>query len=339
MNKSLESIFDFLRNHTVEEIARFDIKDVWLEEIKEHTEKKMKQYISSTYEIGNLTPLKKMCCYKISAETLGIDCDVSLFSMVIFRLGFPISGMDLKLQSNTSYKYELTGLDFTCVGDTMNSYATVTRNYIRSNYKNNSIYALDGKHFKLEYSNVSKNNPFEAVILDHYEDIDPILPKYIKEFLEVVHTIGNMIPIPKGCFNAPRNQKTHDYWDITLDGMYKENFKDIIGVTPNSKISKEENIVLCQRWFSNYKNWQDFVEKTFMSPFLTNDLKPILFCTKEMGKNRRLVPIKEEYEKFYQIVTNAIIRRGHLIARKVKNIVTSYSNEALIELYFKDVEF
>lgn len=341
MNKNIECVFDFIRSHTIEEIAHFDIKNLWETEMIEYTTKKMKNEVSKKYEIGEITPLKKICCYKIAANELGIDCDTSLFTMVIFRLLFPISGTHLERQPYQDQKYQLTGLNFTCIGDTMNSYATATRNYIKTHYQNKAIYSPDRKgYLKWEYQNVSRINYWEAAILDHYRGIEKILPSYINSFLKLIHTIGNMIPVPINCFNVPRNQKTNDYWDITLEGMYQNNFEKIIGPSTRSRWSRKENVENCQIWFSNYNSWKDFVEKTFMQSFVDQDLKPIELCKKKKNRHSKRIPTDEvEYEKFYTNVTNMILKRGIQMASLLKDLVENTTNEQLIKHYFKDIDF
>lgn len=342
MNHDLEAILNFFRTHTEEEIARFDIKDLWEKEIVDETVKKMKQEVSSYYKIGNMTPLKKMCCYKIAADALGIDCDVSLFSVVIYRLLFPVSGTYIEPQKRTrNEKYQLTGLDFICVGDTMNSYATVTRNYIRSHYQNETMYMPNRKgHLKWEYRNVSYQNPFEVAILDHYKDIERLLPNYIKDFLEVVHTIGNILPVPKDCFNVPRNKFTNDYWDITLEGIYQNKFEKIIGPSTRARWSRKENVEASRKWFQNYGNWRAFVEKTYMQDFVDENLVPILLCKKKKNRHSVWIPTDEiEYENFYTNVKAMISKRGKFLASKLKEIVSHNTNEEIIEQYFKDSYF
>lgn len=328
-NRDLESIFNFIREHSVEDIAFFDIKDLWEEELVEITENKMKEYISKDYTVGELTPLKKMCCYKIGAGDLEIDCDASLFTMVIFRLVFPVSGTHLECQKeyNVNHqKYQLTGLNFICVGDTMNSYARTTRKYMRENYQNLPIYEEDGKYILQKYRNVS-SNAWEVIILDYYNEIEKKFPVYINEFLKVVHTIGNMLPVPIGSFNVPRNVKTGDYWDKTLKGIKDEEhqFENIIGPLRSPFIPAIENIKKCREWFSNYGSWNNFVEGTFMESFLENGKPKILWEN-------------NDYQHFYETVTSSIIKRSEEIIKKTKVIVDKYNNKELLEIYFKGVD-
>lgn len=314
-NKDFSSIMNFIETKSVNEIRDFDIRTLWKEELLDYTVKKMKKYIRKDYEIGEITPLKLLCCYKIANNPLGVDCDVSLFSTAVYALAYDVSGNIIELQPGSENKYELRGQGFICAGDTMNSYATVTREYI------SNIYELNEEK-KEKYKKVSSKNVWEVCILDNYETIEPLLPNYMKKFFAYCHTIGNMIPVPYKYFNAPRYAKTDDYWDLTLLGIYYNRFETIIGATPNIINSQEENIKNCQEWYKKYKEeWPMFVKKTYMAPFLNKDLSPQNLCEKGIGKRKRLVPINEkEYESFYTKVTAAIIERGESIATYLKEL-------------------
>lgn len=312
IKKDIESILDFLRNKTEEQIMSYDIKDLFIDDMKEDTINKMREKANiKNYELGEMTPLKKICCYKISANDLKIDCDVSLFSIIIYALAFDIKGK-VKKQYSSDKKYLIYDKrdEITYAGDTMNSYATTTRKYFRENCYMNG-------YLKYKYYNLSQKNYWEACILDNYDDIELLIPDYIKRFLVVYHTIGNMIPIPYKYFNVPRARKTNDYWDKTLKGIFENDFENII--------EGQENIIICKEWYQKkyHTNWEEFVKKTYMSPFVQNG-EPIKLWYDNSNK----------YEKFYDTVTKAIIERGKMIAQKLKLILNEKTNEEIMKEYF-----
>lgn len=138
-----------------------------------------------------------------------------------------------------------------------------------------------------------------------------------ESFLNVAYTIGNFIPVPKGC-NGPRGTgPTEDYWDLALYSIYQW-YRD------NERLMKEsmewpKNEALChllgtkidlyQNWLAAFGSWDRFVIANFMQDFVNpagaTD-KGIFGCPKELWGghfNGKVLPT--EYKHFEEFFSRA----------------------------------
>ncbi|WP_459480627.1 hypothetical protein [Clostridium saccharoperbutylacetonicum] len=254
------------------------------------------------------------------------DYDVSLRNILIY--GIVYGNIDkegllltLPIKKYEKYKYEITIGDFVYRGDTMNSLNTVLGNFfscfdesVPSGRIKRSIYLLENS----KYYN-SK------------------LPDYVNNYLSVYNSIGNMFMAPKE-FNSPRYNKTSDYWDLTLLGLYnwfsnndRESNVGLIDIIGKSKYfpDEEKNIDKCKKWLSSiYKDeknnlcWNKFIERNFLRNFVDECGVPIELWNNHFigAKKGRKSPQNEgEFKAFFENTYNSILERGKTIADKLIN--------------------
>lgn len=339
---SVKAILEKLQDQSLEDILHYDIKDEWLTEILTSANKKMKKIDPKLYiEQQNITPLQKMCCYRLSSTK--VDCDVSLLSIVIYSLTHGLSTQIIQAQEPNSQKFCLTGDDVEYIGDTMNSCKTTLIEYIR-------LYGDDKMDPRVLKINPTGRNcgkfmttdtylTWEACILAHHEHFAKRLPTSAHTFIQLTHTIGNFIPVPPN-FNMTRASKTNDYWDLTLRGIHDwfkcgdidsdDGIRNIIG-SAHAYEDAEENWCICKKWLSTYSDWDDFVIKTFMQDFVEIGNGEKLFGPpKELWKGHfddsRLPKDEHEFEQFFTNASAWILARGRRIALAVKNELSNGVN-------------
>lgn len=93
--------------------------------------------------------------------------------------------------------------------------------------------------------------------------------KEARKFLQFSYSIGNFIPEPSD-FNCYRPQKTKDYWDLTLNGVWRwytgsEHLRSIIS-------GSDGVIERCRQWLERFgaggDGWDSFVEQNYMQDFV-----------------------------------------------------------------------
>lgn len=275
------------------------------------------------------------------STTFKFDEDVSLVSMFVYCRTIFKNYNEIKLLRQTGdgyYKYEVKIEDkkITFRGDTMNSWKTTLNEF-------GKLYG--SKYLEDEY--VKNSLPWIECFgqIENYQE-GKQLPTYITDFLEVVYTIGNFIPVPfigKNSFNQKRGNMLSDYWDLALLLIYKwyqspdeDNLKDFY---LQRLVCDQEEIDLCRNWLDIFGDWNNFVEQNYMQPFVKE-----IEC--EEGKqygvplelwdghfNGGISPIKDEnyrehnkesddwqFEQFFVNARIRILRRGELIANAlIKN--------------------
>ena len=259
------------------------------------------------------------------AKLFQFDEDVSLISMYVYcRTFFKNYKMIelLRQYGKKYYKYEIKlehkGESIIYRGDTMNSWATTLEEFF--------------KQYWDEY--FDKDFPGKGDLLWEYlskAELKKPLPLYITEFLESVYTIGNFIPVPNG-FNVARFRSTKDYWDLTLMLIYKwyhssakEDECHLKDFYLQRLVCKQENISQCKKWLNLFGNWNAFVKRNYMQPFVKKVGKG------EYGEPLRLWdgdfdgkiwPCEEwQFEQFFVNARIRILRRAELIAKDlIKNI-------------------
>lgn len=153
--------------------------------------------------------------------------------------------------------------DFTCkkesfiYGDTMNSANTIFNKFARLSPYGNSV----------------PDKGILGVISLYYADTD--FKKYLDKskelvnFINVYHTIGNYIPVPKGV-NVWKANTFNDCFDLFLAYIYNYyNASEILNRNENSNISLKGTVFKnIKGWLDEFGSWDDFVEKNYLSPFV-----------------------------------------------------------------------
>lgn len=98
------------------------------------------------------------------------------------------------------------------------------------------------------------------------------LKKYLErigafKLIEVYHTLGNFIIIPKG-WNKCRYSSLKDYWDLTLLCIYNYYFKIEDEKYCIEKISGKKNIKRYKDYLDTFNTWETFIKVNFLESFV-----------------------------------------------------------------------
>ena len=364
LTKKIEWVKKELGDKTVQELAEFDVKKgqdgedgaPYYKTYLDQTTASMGALFKKT-EWGKLTPWEKLCCYKISGST-GVDCDASLRSTVIYQLAFGYGETyEVKrYKSKGEYRLEAQPQSNGLIlrGDTMNSYAKTVREYIRKIWLPEHEKEMlgekiittteNGWEVSKKYQKISKDNYWDAAILDNYayfenkEDKDALTKTAAYEFFRIYHTVGNFLPAPpafqdRGSMQLP----SHDYWDLALMCIYnyfcKVNDPKYKKYTLEWLIKKEEAVSSCRAWLDSFGSgqggWDCFVERNFLQDFVNRDGEPY-GPPKELWKGHFTNGTRPNDHSF--INTSAwIAERGERIARAVKAALAAEKSAAARE--------
>lgn len=328
------AILDELSQMSKEDMVNYDVKedckhfyyDTAVEELR---------YLDKPIRLqpyDELSPLQKMCVYRIS--TVDYDADASLRSNIIYALVFSkienVKKLNRKVQEpyfwfETKRETETEERTLLYRGDTMNSFATTVNELIGGN-------------------NVATK------VLENYDSHSENISEDGQNFIRLVHTMGNFIPVVRS-FNVGRSTLTQDYWDLTLERIYEyysakteteqtEALENILGKSQR-KITQKK-ITDAKLWLGVFDSWEDFVERNYLQPFLDKNGKPIQLWEghftnwkeflklepDERPKNKKmLLPSKDEnfkqFEEFFTNTSRMIQERGFLIATAVKQRLNS----------------
>lgn len=139
-------------------------------------------------------------------------------------------------------------------------------------------------------------------------------------FIEVYHTVGNFLPVPKG-FNVARSGYfgSHDYWDLTLMKI-KEYYdtKAAVGgfgdpfMNPAIKVMEllhcSNEVICCCRWLNSFAGWEDFICKNFLQDFVDEDNQPIPLCTGHSWDCTQILDFDEFFKTCWQCIEKRSIR-------------------------------
>lgn len=354
MVEEIKTILEKLQKMTVEELASYDVKledGIHQDYIKAYD----LLFHRTSKAMDALSPWERMCYYKVSGTT-GTDCDVALFTVVVYYLAFGLKKKEWKINEHKGgYHLEKLGERWELRGDTMNSYATTVRGYIRD------IWMQSRK--RIESDNMTKmrrqeiiitpdsgkwavnskfeKNCWEDVILRNYGYFQDVLPCAGFEYIRQNHTIGNFIPVPfvegGGQFNSPRGYDglSYDFWDLALMCIYNYYFS-IKDLTYNLKwlLSNDQNVNLCKKWLDSFgssaSGWDAFVEQNFMQDFVNSE-QGHYGMPKELWKGHFEGTVMPKEEKHYnEFFTNAsawIAARGIRIAIQIKDALSTLVEE------------
>ena len=150
----------------------------------------------------------------------------------------------------------------------------------------------------------------------------------MKSFLSIYHTLGNFIPVPKGC-NLPRGNKgvgkLRDYWDLTLKAIYDyyvcdESSRKYKIYTIEDVVGKDKSEVY-KDWLASFcvdnskgGSWNNFVEKNYMQEFVNQNPDGNYGMPKELWKGHftgEVLPNGiEQIEQFFVNATCCITARS-----------------------------
>lgn len=254
--------------------------------------------------------LMKFCIYKLSpnlndAEMRNFDCDVSKGITESFQKTYAwledsiCQNQKDRNRNNIPVKYELLSGNTLYRGDTMTSIWTTLKEYIK---------------LRTGVSEINENDTWERFILREHKKIK--LSFNAGVFLELGHSIGNFIPVPRG-FNVGRsNWGKWDYWDLTLYQIYQW-YKDnsvrsgnynnqALEILFQNDTNKESSIKYCVSWLECFETWGSFVKYNYMESFLDKNGVP-----KSFFKNHSLsYPIPKtikEFEEFLKRQMNVLL--------------------------------
>lgn len=369
LTKKIEWVKEKLQGQEVQDLALFDVKEgqdgedgaPYYKTYLDQTTASMGALFKKT-EWGKLTPWEKLCCYKISGSA-GVDCDASLRSTVIYQLAFGYGETyEVKRYKNKGeYRLEAQPQSNRLIlrGDTMNSYAKTVREYIRKIWLPEHKKEMLGKKIitttengwevSKKYQKISKDNYWDAAILDNYayfenkEDKDALTKTAAHEFFRIYHTVGNFLPAPpafqdRGIMQLP----SHDYWDLAMLCIYnyfrKVNDPKYKKYTLEWLIKKEEAVSSCRAWLdslgSGQGGWDCFVERNFLQDFVNRDGEPY-GPPKELWKghftNGTKPSDRADFEQFFTNASAWITARGVRIALAVKEALAAEKSAAARE--------
>lgn len=355
----------------VKKLAYFDVKDG-----AEGGDPYYKTYLDQTIadmgalfektKWGELTPLEKLCCYKISGWDKGVDCDASLRSTVIYQLVFGYDGSieqyKEKGKEKDEWDYCLKCDGFTLRGDTMNSYATTVHEYfhrvfgadqdllkkLKSGHiiekrEKGRLYT-DSQYIKMISTDKNDGRHWERAILHRYDDFfaKRCFPA-ADEFFRLYHTVGNFLPAPpafqdRGSMQLP----SHDYWDLAMLCIYnyfhKVNDPKYKKYTLEWLIKKEEAVSSCRAWLDSFGlgqgGWDCFVERNFLQDFVNRDGEhygPPKELWKGHFTNGTKPSDRADFEQFFTNASAWITARGVRIALAVKEALAAEKSAAARE--------
>lgn len=355
MVEKIKSILEDLQKKTVEELASYDVKledgilQIYINTNAGSGECPQKCWPKKA--MGELEPWQRMCYYQVSGST-GTDCDVALFTVVVYYLAYGLGEKGWKINKyKGKYQLENSEEGWDLRGDTMNSYATTVHGYIKNvwmqlpnnkaNMIDKEIIRITSKRGNWGVNSKFKKNYWEDVILCNYDYFQNVLPYDGTKYIRLNHTIGNFIPVPfvegGGDFNSPRgfDGSSYDFWDLALMCIYNYYFS-IHDSTCNLKyphydlkwlLGKDQNVDLCRNWLDSFgssaSGWDTFVKQNFLQDFVEGEENDHYGLPKELWEGHfegTVIPKKEEhYNDFFKYASERIEARGKKIAKKIKN--------------------
>ena len=342
-----------------EALETFDVREYELGRLLDDTEISKRNLKGDTRERLEQDKENYACCDNLIlktaigkkwAKTFGYDYDASLFSSIVYQMTMLPSGVIVPLSASNEYKINSGGEAYR--GDTMNSWQTTLDEFIRiwgrDASRQNSGYINDRRlvlntgrgphHGKWRIPQDDPASDWVELLSDpdSYNQEHPF-PSCITEFLKVVYTVGNFIPIPlKGDFNRKRAKVNfaEDYWDLTLLAVYRyytrgDNREDW------TELFQEASVC---RWLSGYgdgqEGWNQFVERNFQQDFVNQEGSGY-GQPKELWRGHFSGGGKpKEKEQFRAFFTNAsawIQARGVRIAIAVKKTLEGQNLRELVQ--------
>lgn len=329
--QGLEKIDQLIAEQRILELQKFDFRDELLEVIYKNSCESSKTICRNAYIneykskiIGDkeCNVVQKTAFGRKWANPFDYDYEQSALSMYI--LGETIvpkyfdedKGMhDISIQKRSTepkgynykiiYQYKDKEKNSDGIGDVMNSWATTLKKFLGEYGKDYFEGDVPREGIALwEYLSNGENYK--------YGKLKKPLPLYITDFLDVVYTIGNFIPLPQN-----RNEYK-DYWDLFLAGVYNYFHSE-----------KEELSDIYINWLKNCyeegeNGWNEFIERNYMQPFVKDlgDKKygePLELWDGHFNSEKTCPNEEWQFEQFFVNAKVRILRRGKLIAEALIN--------------------
>lgn len=262
--------------------------------------------------------LQRFLIYKLSyfldnRELKEFDCDVCEEMTASYLKTYDwLSGYRSEQQQSTTIKYEVTNGETVYRGDTMTSAWTPIKNYIQ---------------LRMPGQNKIQGDKWELYFLRNIEKIR--LSPEAGRFLQLTHTIGNFIPVPRG-FNTGRSGEyaKWDSWDLTLAQIFQwymdnSDMTDICNHEALERLftyakDKESAIQYCEAWLQLFGTWDNFIKENYLEAFVNKNGTPKKFFPGH-SLDKPLPKTLKEYEIFFQSVNKCIEKRGKQIANFLMN--------------------
>lgn len=304
LRKDVVEIVTGLRDRPMEELVTYDLKRDWRRE-----------------EAGD--PWRLMCLYKKDKSPAG-DCDVSLRSMVIYWLAFGFADWRLCPDGRGNFQLEKEGAGYAVRGDTMNSYATTAHAY-----------------FRMKGLEKGKGTWHDA-ILEDYGRFAPLYCGPFADFVNVCHTVGNMLPIPSGDLNRARGiGPTKDYFDLYITWLFeyigevvqRHGDRLIRGVSFTSELFPGVGELI--EFLGSYKSWDAYVRANHLEGFCQSYVENGVTHFTEglpLWKGHRfsrgaLPRNTAECEDYFKNASERILARGRQIITAVKKTLADYERQ------------
>lgn len=214
-------------------------------------------------------------------------------------------------------------------GDTMNSFFTTFSNLLASDLKHTSKKLVMGNKMKEQDFSKAGNWSQRKMVALYYHNKDLFMnqPNYVKKFLNLTYTIGNLIPVPSGC-NSPRGcGNTKDYWDLALLAIYNwytnDNDKYLYDMLNN-----KENVDTYKLWLKSFKTWSRFVEANYMQDFVYDSNEHGDYgVPRELWKGHlykgvtSLPKTPAQIEEYFNNASEWILRRGKRMVEALEKTI------------------
>lgn len=340
-----EKLFDVVRNPNSEEaiawLQHFDIRDEVftqvarenLNEISGLTEALQLYHQRGMNDIVIKTSIGKMWAKKLHGK-YGYDYDASLYSNYIFWKTMFSDIKDCPIECARGYQYIISNNGVSYCGDTMNSWATTLHEFFRL-YGGGEVGYLNGL-VKNDAPGINKgkwrippSGPDWDKFLSTAKNYKRTLPTYITEFMQVVYTPGNFIPIPQGC----NVYSLKDYFDLKLYciyNWYQDHFDShIMAIIQDSsqRCSIQNKLQLYRDWLESFVDWDTFVKHHVLQPFVSMEGsrfgRPRELWDGHFEAPNNLPRTNGEFEQFFVNAKVRILARGALIAERLKKELSS----------------
>ena len=337
-SQGLENLDQLIRGKRVLELQTFDFRAEILEvifsdycaKIDKKNEKYIVDYVCQGIGDKKCNVLKKTAFGKMRAlgfanvegkkeNETDFDYDSSNASSYVFAKSILKQYNNGKICRKTAYGAKIQSQGIWLSGDTMNSWATTLNKFFKEYWEDYFDGSFPGEG-DLLWEYLSRGENYE------YGKLKKTLPLYITDFLEVVYTIGNFIPVPDG-LNTGRNSILSDYWDLTLLAIYNyltndrehKLFKDHTSLWGLLDGNKEWLNPVEQE---GIKAWNNFVVRNYIQSFVTEPIngnygEPLPLWEEHFNLDTEgySLPDKEQhFKQFFENARERILQRGWLIA-------------------------
>jgi len=324
-----------VRKYVFERIAEDRNKKAQEDEWKEEWQKDWNNWIKFKDDKAHVivkTAIGKKWMKKKNGK-LVFDYDASYFSTYIYWKTVFSGDKTYSIKRNRGYTYELSpvkGSDKTICyrGDTMNSWSTTLDHFCRC-FGGEYLEGL--KEYKGTWRTPKGEEWYEFLSEPGNYNNNPF-PSYITDFMDVVYKIGNFMPVPCGFYSRGNyNLESKDYWDLALLAIYDYYHGNNFVALPFSLrwlVGDVERARQCQMWLNRFAGWDDFVERNYLQPFVSDPEeghygKPLElwdghFEGEVMPQKGDTKDPEKQFREFFERATERIKERGQKIADAYK---------------------